>query len=71
MKKSNSLQKLIAICIVIALSSCSNDSEVWKKYHRLNDGTTAKSAKLHSKYLTLNDNTNSNFKYSSRQASSR
>ena len=65
------LQKVVAFSIVLALASCSTDSESWKKFHRLNDGTTPKSSKLHSKYFEMNDNTDSNFTYSSSHPSIR
>ena len=69
MTKQTFLKKIIVFSIFITLVGCSSsNSEVWDRYHRLNNRTTPKSSKLHSRYFDINDKTDSNFVYSSSEA---
>lgn len=69
MNKQTFLKKIIVSSVFIILVGCSSgNSEVWDRYHRLNNGTTPKSSKLHGRYFDINDKTDSNFVYSSSEA---
>ncbi|MFT4693407.1 MAG: hypothetical protein ACI8TE_000296 [Francisella sp.] len=69
MTKQTFFKKIMIFSIFITLIGCSSsNSEVWDRYNRLNNGTTPKSSKLHSRYFDINDKTDSNFIYSSSEA---